>query len=87
MLLLPPPNSNLLFLPYEQSSEVVLDPSDREELVATGTLTFGMNAHNEVCCVHKLGGTAIKPATLIRCARIAAKKVLLIPCNRKKLPH
>jgi exosome complex component RRP45 len=31
------------------------DPTDREELVMDGRITFSVNAHKELCGVHKIG--------------------------------
>lgn len=53
---------------------VLLDPTSREEAVCDGSVSFVLNAHKELCGVHKLGGAAISPATLVRIARVAAEK-------------
>jgi hypothetical protein len=34
-----------------------------------------MNAHRELCGVHKPGGTAVEPEAILECVRIAAEKV------------
>lgn len=43
---------------------VVADPSALEERVADGRLTLIMNAHRELCGVHKLGGCPLAPDVL-----------------------
>jgi exosome complex RNA-binding protein Rrp42 (RNase PH superfamily) len=40
------------------ASVVFVDPSDREELVMDGRITISVNAHSELCGVHKLGKAA-----------------------------
>lgn len=37
-------------------------------------LTIAMNAHEEVCVLHKLGGVALQPDVLLACIRIASEK-------------
>lgn len=49
-----------------------MDPTDREELVMDGSVTFIMNAHKEVCGVHKLGGAPMHREALMTCARVAS---------------
>jgi hypothetical protein len=38
---------------------VFLDPSDREELVMDGRITYSVNAHRELCGVHKIGACGV----------------------------
>lgn len=42
--------------PDDDTELVAVDPSDREELVMDGRMTLALNAHAELCMVHKLGG-------------------------------
>jgi exosome complex RNA-binding protein Rrp42 (RNase PH superfamily) len=35
---------------------LVLDPTDREELVLDARIAYSINAHKELCGVHKIGG-------------------------------
>lgn len=50
---------------------VVADPTAREELAADGRATFVVNAHRELCGVHKLGGCPLALPVLTRCAALA----------------
>jgi len=55
---------------------IVLDPSEREEEVCDGRLSFVINAHKELCGIHKLGGAALPPAALMHCARAAGLRAV-----------
>lgn len=53
---------------------MVCDPSAREEAVMGGSLTFSVNAHGELCALHKLGGTPLSVPQIKDAARVAAKR-------------
>ena len=53
---------------------VALDPTGREALVSPSRVTLVMNAHGELCGVHKLGGVAVPSAALVACVKVAAEK-------------
>ncbi|EKU21492.1 exosome complex component RRP45 [Nannochloropsis gaditana CCMP526] len=53
----------------------VIDPTEREELVMGGRITFSINVHREVCAMQKIGGLALAPTSLARLAEIAMEKV------------
>lgn len=55
---------------------VFLDPHGREERVCDGRVTFVVNAHRELCGVHKLGGCPLAPAAMLQCARVAGEKAV-----------
>jgi exosome complex RNA-binding protein Rrp42 (RNase PH superfamily) len=57
---------------------VVLDPNDRELLVSDGSLSFVMNAHKELCGIHKLGGCPIDSTALMQCAKVAGLRAVEI---------
>lgn len=62
----------------DQSSAVFLcavDPSLKEEQAMSGSMTVTLNAHNEVCCIHKAGGLPITIQQLLECQRVASAKV------------
>ena len=40
----------------------------------TGTVTIAVNAHKEVCALHKLGGAALEADAMFRCIAIACAK-------------
>jgi len=50
---------------------VVADPTWRELVVADGVMTFIVNAHRELCGVHKLGGAPIPQWLLVALAQYA----------------
>jgi exosome complex component RRP45 len=55
-------------LPSSSSTIVALiDPSDREELVQSGSLTIAMNIHSEVCLLDYGGGCELAPSKLREC--------------------
>lgn len=51
---------------------LVIDPSYREEYAMEGRITFALNAHGELCGVHKLGGAALTRDKTIRTAKHAS---------------
>ena len=54
---------------------VFMDPTDREERVTDGSLTFTFNSFRELCAVHKMGGAAISTTQVLQCASIAVARV------------
>lgn len=48
------------------------------------SITIAMNPHREICHIHKSGGTALSPTTILQCAHIAAEKVLEVSANIKQ---
>jgi len=66
-----------------QSASMVatlVDPTDREELIQTGTVSLAMNVHSEVCLLDFGGGCELQPTVLRECWHIAEKSVLQL-CN------
>lgn len=55
---------------------MVLDSTDREELVCDGTVSFVMNAHRELCGIHKLGGCPVAASALVLAARVAGLRAV-----------
>ena len=47
----------------------------------SGRVTYALNAHSELCVVHKLGGTPVSVDQMLECAHVAAAKV------RNRLHH
>ncbi|TYZ69077.1 hypothetical protein PybrP1_008455, partial [[Pythium] brassicae (nom. inval.)] len=56
------------------SPVIFMDPTDREERVTDGTMTFTFNSFRELCAVHKIGGAAIAASDVLRCAAVAAAR-------------
>ncbi|CAN0147574.1 unnamed protein product, partial [Phaeothamnion confervicola] len=55
-----------------------MDPTDAEEDSMSGRVTFALNAHGELCTLHKNGGAAMPVDAMLRCARLAADKVRML---------
>ena len=49
----------------------LIDPTDREELVQSGSLTIAMNVHSEICLLDYGGGCELTPNKLRECWRVA----------------
>uniref|UniRef100_K3X4Z2 Uncharacterized protein n=1 Tax=Globisporangium ultimum (strain ATCC 200006 / CBS 805.95 / DAOM BR144) TaxID=431595 RepID=K3X4Z2_GLOUD len=54
---------------------IFMDPTDREERITDGSMTFTFNSFRELCAVHKIGGAAISTTEVLRCANVAAARV------------
>ena len=52
----------------------ILDPTDREELVTDGSITFAFNRHKELCALDFNGGCELQISQLLSCARLAEKR-------------
>lgn len=61
---------------HDQGEPIIfMDPTDREERITDGSMTFTFNSFRELCAVHKIGGAAISTTEVLRCANIAAARV------------
>eukprot|EP00536_Pseudo-nitzschia_multiseries_P017202 jgi/Psemu1/224082/e_gw1.1425.16.1 len=49
----------------------LIDPTDREELVQSGSLTIAMNVHSEICLLDYGGGCELTPNKLRACWKVA----------------
>lgn len=54
----------------------LVDPTEREELVQTGSISIAMNVHSEVCLLDFGGGCEIQPKQLQQCWKLAEKCIL-----------
>ena len=54
----------------------LVDPTDREELVQTGSVSLAMNVHSEVCLLDFGGGCELQPLQLKQCWKLAEKAIL-----------
>ena len=52
----------------------VVDPTHKEELVCSGTLSVSTNLHRELCGMQKLGGAALTADELIQFTQLAHDK-------------
>jgi len=53
---------------------LVLDPASAEEHVMVDRITFAINAHGELCLLHKLGGAPLATDDVLRYGRLASKR-------------
>lgn len=53
----------------------IVDPSDSEESVADGHVTYCLNVHKELCAINKLGGLPLAPMQIIEYALEAQSQV------------
>mmetsp|Transcript_13531 Transcript_13531/g.26088 ORF Transcript_13531/g.26088 Transcript_13531/m.26088 type:complete len:291 (-) Transcript_13531:865-1737(-) len=58
----------------DQDNFFLLDPTDREELAQDGKLTVIVNAHREICGVHKFGSPALDAAQMARLVAMASDR-------------
>jgi len=65
----------LTFALLDQGKHTIVDPTDREEAIMGGRISFGLNAHKELCSLHKMGGTPVQPEVLLNCSHLACTKV------------
>jgi len=52
----------------------LIDPTEREEMVADGMATLSYNKHGELCGLDFPGGTELRPSQLIQCGRLGEKR-------------
>ena len=57
-----------------QVTEALVDPTAREEAVMGGRVTFSVNAHQELCAIHKLGGAPVSAAAVVALASAASAR-------------
>jgi len=67
--------SHTLSLSSSEKVTPLLDPNDREEMIAEcPSLTFAFNKHEELCCLDFPGGVELSSKQLMHCATVAQKK-------------
>jgi exosome complex component RRP45 len=54
----------------------LIDPSDREELIMDGLITYAFNKYGELCCLDFPGGCELRYSQLIQCATLAEQKAV-----------
>ena len=55
---------------------IFMDPSDREERITDARMSLTFNSFRELCAVHKIGGAAISPTIVLKCANVAAARAI-----------
>ena len=66
----------------------IVDPTDEEEQVLEGFLSFAINGHGELCSVQKAGGCPLEVDTMLRClnlATIRAAEIIAAVTNAVKV--
>lgn len=58
----------------QQGKLVIVDPTQDEEAVMKGSMTFSLNAFDEICAVHKPGRIPVGVDTIMKCMSIAARE-------------
>mmetsp|Transcript_6706 Transcript_6706/g.9738 ORF Transcript_6706/g.9738 Transcript_6706/m.9738 type:complete len:578 (+) Transcript_6706:56-1789(+) len=58
----------------------LIDPSEREELVMDGCITYAFNKYGELCGLDFPGGCELRQSQLVQCANLAEKKAVEL-CN------
>ena len=53
---------------------LVLDPTDGEAVCMRDRMTYAVNAHGELCMVHKVGGAPVDQDDILRYAKVAAAR-------------
>ena len=53
----------------------LVDPTDREELVQSGSLTIAMNIHSEICLIDYEGGCELTPNKFRKCWKVAETSI------------
>lgn len=60
----------------EKNVAIIVDPTDEEEQVLDGTMTVAVNAHREICSVHKGGGCPVPQPVILRCLSLASARAM-----------
>ena len=63
---------------------VLVDPTEREEMVLDGTMTIIMNLHGELCGVHKVGSPGLSLPRMMQCIQRAKIKIHKLSVLLKK---
>jgi exosome complex component RRP45 len=69
-------DASLAFSSCTSKVAALVDPTDREELVQTGSISLAMNIHSEVCLLDFGGGCELQPNQLKQCWNLAEKAIL-----------
>ncbi|KAJ1431957.1 ribosomal protein S5 domain 2-type protein [Ochromonadaceae sp. CCMP2298] len=61
-----------------ESVILLADPSREEEQAVDGKIIFSINAHSELCSIHKPAGRGLSAATIVKAAKAASQRALLL---------
>ncbi|GBM37495.1 Exosome complex component RRP45 [Araneus ventricosus] len=56
---------------FGQGTYIVMDPTEVEERISDGWYIVGMNAHQEVCFIHRNGSLLLPEDTIQKCIKLA----------------
>ncbi|GFT75137.1 exosome complex component RRP45 [Nephila pilipes] len=63
---------------FDQGAYILVDPIEVEERIADGCYIIGMNAHQEICFVHRRGCLLLHESTIQKCEKIAIRRAQVI---------
>ncbi|GFY68911.1 exosome complex component RRP45 [Trichonephila inaurata madagascariensis] len=63
---------------FDQGTYILVDPIEAEERIADGCYVIGMNAHQEMCFVHRRGCLLLHENTIQKCEKIAIRRAQVI---------
>ncbi|KFM74507.1 Exosome complex component RRP45, partial [Stegodyphus mimosarum] len=59
---------------FNQGEYILIDPTETEEKVCDGCYIIGMNAHQEICFIHRRGVLLLQEDVLQRCENAAVQR-------------
>lgn len=63
---------------FDKGNLLIVDPTEREERVMDGKTVLAMNIYREICTLHMGGTISLHKDQILRCAEIAASRVVEI---------
>lgn len=63
---------------FGEGTDILVDPTEIEERIADGCYIIGMNAHQEMCFVHRRGCLLLSENTIQKCGEIAIRRAQVI---------
>jgi len=60
---------------FDEGQLLLVDPTDKEEIIMNGRMIMAMNIHREICGAVMGGGVSLESDQIIRCSKIASVKV------------
>ncbi|XP_027059880.1 exosome complex component RRP45-like [Pocillopora damicornis] len=60
---------------FNEGQQLLVDPTDKEEIVMDGRMIMAMNIHREICGAVMGGGVSLESEQILRCSKIASVKV------------
>lgn len=60
---------------FDEGQLLLVDPTDKEEVVMNGRMIMAMNIHREICGAVMGGGVSLESEQILRCSKIASVKV------------